>query len=196
VPATGLTIAIEGPSDEAVLRRVAQHVGVRVDRAYGKQGKNRLDKNLPSYLLAAQYSQWLVLRDLDHDADCAPELVRRLMPGGESPLILRVVVRSIEAWLLADRERIAAYLGVRQGKIPAAPEELERPKRTVVDLAASSSKRSIRLDMVPARGLSAEVGPAYTGRLIDFAVHHWRPEVAARVSGSLAGCLRALRSLA
>jgi hypothetical protein len=191
-----VTAAVEGIADEAVARRVVQSVGLDLGRVHGKLGKHALDRGLKGYNSAARFAPWLVLRDLDHDADCAPELCAQLVPSKSSQLALRVPVRSVESWLLADREAIAKYLGVQLVAAPSSPEDLNRPKRSLVDLARKSRRGDVRRDMVPAEGISCEVGPAYAARLIEFALGLWRPEVAAQRSDSLARCLRALRALA
>ncbi len=106
-------------------------------------------------------------------------------------------VRHVEAWLLADRERISAFLGVGTVKVPRDPETLEDPTRTLVDLARQSRRRDIREDMVPRPGSGRSVGPAYTSRMIEFAADagRWRPEVAAENSRSLGRCRNALKRL-
>jgi hypothetical protein len=137
-----------------------------------------------------------VARDLDHDAPCPPELIRRLLPEPAELMCLRVPVRAIESWLIADRPGFARYFGVAQSIVPADPEALDRPKRTVVDLARRSSKRAIRGGVVPAPGTSAEVGPAYTAAIIEYAERVWNPERAAETSESLRRCLRAVSRFA
>jgi hypothetical protein len=84
-------------------------------------------------------------------------------------------------------------LSVAGHHIPAAPENLPNPKQMMVNLARKSRKRAIREDMVPVPGTTARVGPGYTFRIMEFATTLWRPEVAARVSNSLARCISALQ---
>ena len=136
-----------------------------------------------------------MLRDLDQDADCAPELLRSLLPYPSPGMLLRIPVRALEAWLLADRHGMASFLGISESHIPEVPEALERPKRSLVDLARKSRKTALRQDIVPGQGLSSEVGPAYSARLIEFVLRHWDLDRAAKSSDSLARCLRVLRTL-
>lgn len=113
-------------------------------------------------------------------------------------MVFRVAVRAIEAWLLADRERIAAYLGVSLHSVPALPDALADPKQALVNLARKSRRRAIRDELVPREGSGRQVGPAYSSRLQDFVLHPadgWRPEVAAGNSDSLARCIRAIERL-
>lgn len=191
-----ITLAVEGIADRALAERLTRHVGLPgLAAVHILGGKHRLDQRLPSYNYAARHAPWLVLRDLDHDADCAPELGRNLVPEPAPGLLLRIPVRSMEAWLLADREAVASFLGLSAAKVPRDPESLDRPKRTLVDLARSCRKRARRLDMVPPPGHSTEVGPAYTACLIELIRDFWNPEAAATHSESLARTLAALRSI-
>ena len=64
--------AVEGDVDEAVVRRLILHVGAEPGPIHGKRGKGHLRRNLPGYNQAARYGPWVVLVDLDHDAECAP----------------------------------------------------------------------------------------------------------------------------
>jgi hypothetical protein len=112
---------------------------------------------------------------------------------------LRVAVRELEAWLLADTERIAKFLGVAVAEIPADPDSVADPKRLMVQLARSSRRRAIREDMVPNIGSGHQVGPAYTSRMIEFiqsVESGWRPNVAAGNSDSLRRCISAISNLA
>src|SRR5262249_10678899 len=117
---------------------------------------------------------WLVLRGLDRDATCAPELVAKLLPKPGRLMCFRIAVRAVEAWLLSDREQVSRSLGLSRNRIPTDSEQLENPKGDLVSLARLSRFRAIREDMVPAAGTTAQVGPAYTSRIIEFARSLWR----------------------
>lgn len=191
--------AVEGLLDEAVLRRVIEHVGARPGPVHGKNGKPFLRKRLPGYNQAAYRAPWLVLVDLDQDENCAPPFVASWLPQTAPYMCLRVVVREVESWLFADRERLARFLRVRLSRVPEEPEAVAYPKRVMVDVARFSRSRDIREDMVPRPGSGRTVGPNYTARLIQFVTEAragWRPEIAAQRSDSLAGCLRCISGLA
>ncbi|HCW50587.1 MAG TPA: hypothetical protein DGR79_00735, partial [Clostridiales bacterium] len=68
---------------------------------YGKRGKQHLIQRLEGYARAARYYPWVVLLDLDADADCAPAYRRELLGDSEGPLVLRIAVRAIESWLIS-----------------------------------------------------------------------------------------------
>ncbi len=110
-------------------------------------------------------------------------------------MALRIAVRAIEAWLLADTEGIADFIGVSRRRVPHDPEALDDPKRSLVELARSSRRREIREDFVPRDGSGRRVGPAYTARMIEFASIRWRLNEAAQRSPSLRRSLEAVQRL-
>ena len=134
--------------------------------------------------------------DLDSDYECAPLLRSAWLPEPTSGLCFRVAVREVEAWLIADVGPIAGFLSVEPTKITGTPEELPDPKLEIVNLARQSHRRAIREDMVPRSGSGRDVGPAFASRLIEYVQSAWRPEVAAKHSGSLKRALRRLSRLA
>ena len=178
--------AVEGPTDEVVLRRVIEHYGATLGAVYGKNGKPTLLKQLPGYNHAAQFHPWIVLVDLDQDADCAPPIRAHWLPNPAPNMLFRIAVREVESWLLADRETLASFLGVPLGRVPVQVEALDDPKAALVNIARTSRRRDIRADMVPRDGSGRVVGPAYTSRLIEYSQGAWRPHVAVRYSDSLA----------
>lgn len=181
--------------DEVVLRRLIILTDGTMGNVYVTQGKQRLDRQLGGYNNAARFSAWCVLRDLNGDASCATELRLRLLPKPSPLMRFRVVVRSIEAWLMADRERIASFLSISQSTIPHLPDDLPNPKQILVDLARRSHKRAVREGIVPASGGGRHVGPDYTSLMIEYVESRWRPEVASRSSDSLRRCIGKLREL-
>jgi hypothetical protein len=194
-----LTAAVEGLADEVLLKRICDSVGASVGQVYGRYGKSYILKNLNGYNHSAQFRHWVVLVDLDNDGPCVPEVLPRWLPAPSRLMRLRVAVRELESWLLADSERIAKFLGVAVAEIPADPDSIADPKRLMVQLARSSRRRAIREDMVPNVGSGQQVGPAYTSRMIEFiqsVESGWRPDVAAGNSDSLRRCISAISNLA
>jgi hypothetical protein len=187
--------AVEGDVDEVVLRRVVSPFRLILHAVYGKKGKHNLTEKLPAYNAAAQFAPWIVLRDLNQDAICAPELTRALLPIPSLFMCFRIVVRQVEAWLFADPEELGQFLGVPMSAIPNNPEGVANPKQEMVNLARSSRFRTIREDMVPRAGSGRSVGPAYTSRLVEFASKRWRPDVAEQNSDSLSRCRARIKSL-
>lgn len=189
-------IAVEGLHDLAVARRLLDELQLTEAPGPGSlEGKPKLDAKLRAYAASASVHPWFVLRDLDRDAACAGELVRQLVPQRPPLFHLRIAVRSVEAWLLADHVGMAGYLHAPVEKVPRNPDSLESPKTELVNLARKSSSRKIVTDIVPDEGGGRPTGKAYTARVIDFVRNTWRPAAAAERSPSLARCLRALRTL-
>jgi len=190
--------AVEGASDEPVFRRIVEQRGGVVHRLQVQNGKAGLKRALPGYNAAARHSPWLVLVDLDRDFPCPGALVADWLPAPSQYMCLRVVVRQIEAWLLADADRFASFFAVRRAVIPADPDELEDSKQVVLDLVATSRRSGIRQDMVPRTGSGRRVGPAYTSQLIEFVTNPgegWRLDEAMRHSRSLQKCIARLDEL-
>lgn len=180
------------------MRRLVGHVGADLGTVYGKEGKAKVRARLKGYNKAARRMPWVVLVDLNNEADCAPELRTSWIPDPAPKMCFQVAVRKMEAWLLADRKSFAQFFSIAQARIPQNPEMLADPKRTVVELARYSRRREIREDMVPRSGSGRTVGPAYTSRLIEFVgnvENGWRPGIAAKSSDSLNRCLQRLHQL-
>lgn len=190
--------AVEGDVDNAVLGRLVDFAGAKLGTTYGRTGKPDLLKRLHGYNRAAQYGPWAALVDLDQDCACAPTCRDRWLPVPSKFMCFRIAVRAVEAWLLADAERIAELLRVPRARIPTAPDELEDPKRTLVDLARRSRSRAVRDEMVPRERGGRRVGPLYQSNLIRFIDNEddgWRPQIAADASESLSRCVRSLQRL-
>lgn len=190
--------AVEGSSDEVVLRRLVIARGANVHRVQVQGGKPNLRRALPGYNNAAQGDPWLVFVDLDNDFDCAPLLIADWLARPNQFMRFRVVVRQIEAWLLADGDRFSEFFSVRRDLIPDLPDNLPDAKEALLELVGQSTKRVIREDMIPRPRSGRRVGPAYTSRLIEFVIKEgegWRPDVAAASSPSLSSCVRRLDEL-
>lgn len=176
--------------DEAVARKITNAVGATPALTYGRTGKAHLVERLPGYNLAAQYSPWLVLMDLDND-ECGPRLRAELLPDQSERMCFRIAVREVESWLMADRSEMASFLRVSSRRLPQSPDDLQDPKQSIVQAARHSRTRAIRDDIVPRPRSGRVVGPAYPSRMTEF-VALWRPEVAAATSDSLRRCLARL----
>ncbi|MBM3152941.1 MAG: hypothetical protein FJZ96_12205 [Chloroflexi bacterium] len=187
-----VSVAVEGPLDEAVINRLAQLTEIEIGTVYGKEGKNALRSKINGYNHAAKFSPWVVLVDLNHEYECAPLLLASWLPRPTPYMCLRVAVKKIESWFLADRTNIAAFLGVSASLLPRSPDLEEDAKRTLVNLARRSRYLSIRRDLVPTQSSGRQVGPAYTSRMADFVNKIWDPSRATEESPSLSKCIAAL----
>lgn len=197
-PAVYVSGAVEGTSDEPVLKRIIEATGARIHRVQVLNGKPNLRRVLPGYNEAAKRAPWLVLVDLDQSFVCPAALVTDWLPQASRYMRFRVVVRQVEGWLMADGERFAQFFSVRRAALSNAPDGLLDAKTELLRVIGTSRKKAIRSDMLPRAGSGRRVGPAYVSRLIEFASDGssgWRPEVAAGRSPSLARCLVRLKEL-
>lgn len=191
-----VNVAIEGPSDEGIATAILRECGAIPGLVQGKKGKPFLLSRLHSFNQAACYSPWLVLVDLDSCDKCVVEARTQYLARPESLMCLRIAVAEAEAWLLADQDAIAAFLGVAPPKIPAMPDQLADPKQALINLARRSRYKKIREGLVPREGSGASVGPTYASDIREFAETKWRPRIAAESSPSLRRCLTRVEELA
>lgn len=190
-----ISAAVEGDVDEAVVRRLVARAGGELGTVYGKTGKTTLRQRIAGYNNAARHAPWLVLVDLNGEAECAPPLRAAWLVNPAPHLCFRVAVRQVESWLMADADTLASFLRVARSRIPAQPEAIENAKLAMVNLARRSRRSDIRTDMVPREGAGRTVGRAYTSRLIEYADRHWRPEVAAIRAESLRRAIACVQHL-
>ena len=187
--------AVEGILDEAVLRRSAVHLGMEVGKVYGQQGKVHLESSIGGYNAAAQRWPWTVLVDLDESHACPAGLRSEWLPNEARFMCLRVAVRQVESWVLADTKNTATLLGVRRGLLPTDPDSESDAKRTLVELAEMSSRENIRDALVPPEGAKRKIGPLYNATLSAFVASRWNPDEAASRSESFRRFLGALDAL-
>lgn len=180
-----VNIAVEGNLDEAVLKKLLASVGIEVAYVYGKRGKDHIRGNIKRYNQAAARGRWVILVDLNNDAECPPPFINSWLPLRNQNLQLRIAVRAVESWLLAERDEMARFLGVSKQRIPLYPENEDKPKRILINIARHSRSKSIRTDIVPRDESTAIQGPGYTTRLIEFTIKCWNPERAASKAPSL-----------
>lgn len=191
-----ISVGVEGLSDQGVAKAIVRTCGLSVSGFYGNHGKSALLKKLPGYNSAAAFSPWLVLVDLDNDGSCPGQKRSEWLPQPSRLMCFRIAVREAEAWLLADSEEIARFLGVSQARIPPNPESFDDAKQTLISIARHSRKRDIREGLVPRDGSGRSVGPTYASDISEFARSQWRPLVAAESAPSLKKCISRVEELA
>lgn len=191
---TYINLVFEDVLSEKVLRKLicCSAVDYSIGQTLPGGGYGWIKKKIHGLNAAAKGMPYFVLTDLDTH-ECAPVFVKEWLGVPRHPnLLFRVAVREVEAWLLGCREAFAAFLGVPENRIPPNVDEIQDPKRFLVDLARRSRKGSIRRDIVPQSGSTAKVGPDYNGRLMSFVEEYWDPAVAKDRSLSLKKALEAL----
>ena len=189
-----VSVGAEGYLDFAVADRLLSRHGHIAVPTIGPNDRARVLKAVSRIAHADTAGRWLVLCDLDQD-ECAPGLIARLWPDAPPSVCLRVAVREIESWLLAD-PGIGSFLHVPNALIPNHPDELAAPKRRLVELARASTSRQIRSDLVPSSRSKNPIGRRYNPTMIHFVRNHWNPQRAAQRSPSLQRTLNAVQHLA
>jgi hypothetical protein len=183
-----VNLAVEDVLSETVARRLLANAdrSYQVGVAYGRRGYGYLRGTIRGWNRAARGVPFIVLTDLD-DYPCPTALIREWLPENKSPnLLLRVAVREVEAWLLADRMNLATYLSVSVTRVPLEPDSLADAKASLVELAGRSRSRDVRTGIAPKQGSTAKQGPDYNASLSDFARSRWNIEAARLSSPSLA----------
>jgi hypothetical protein len=196
---TEIYIATEDALSEAVAERLvveANH-GLSVAVRMGRKGNSYLKKKAADLAETARSIPVFLLTDLDC-VECPPVLITGWL--GKRPLpesfLFRVVVREIEAWLLADRDAFAKFSGVPVNKVPQNPESLDDPKQMLINLIRKHGRSAIKSEILPEDDSTANVGIGYNQILSGFVRDSWSPVKASQHADSLARARKRLREMA
>jgi hypothetical protein len=192
---TPVLFAVEGASDVAVAEKLILHVG-RVPRVVSSSGGSSvIDEKLERWARPTNRVPMLVLRDWDErdGVACSPALVDRIASKRPPNIAVRIVVRSIEAWLMADLSAARSFF--RSAAIPTQPELESRPKIALVQACKASKLRRIRDGIVPSPTSGAVVGPEYSLLVNEYARDHWDVGRAMKNSPSLARAVQRMEIL-
>ena len=183
---TSVALATEDELSEAVGRRLLAGASHQLDAGLvlRKGGSGYLRSGIGKWCALAKRQPLLLLTDLDQ-GNCASALIQDWLGEYHRPegLVLRVAVREVEAWLLADHEAMQRLLG-KKGQLPVDPDALRAPKQRLLQLA-KLAKRDVRRDLVAEKGAVAAQGIAYNARLCEFVSNDWDPQRASIRSESL-----------
>ncbi len=191
-----MTLVVEGQLDKIVTQKLISVTSINNCYFIGKRGKNWILKRLHQFNNASKRMRqpWIVLMDLDQDAECAPVYLEEKLPVPAPTMFLRLAVQEVESWLLADREGIAKFLGVSTEHVPIEVESLQKPKRTLIDIARKSRRRKVH-GMIPSPGSSGIQGKEYNSIMSEFVLYHWRPAFAVKNADSLLRFSKVLDSI-
>ena len=192
-----ITIATEDELSEVVAQRlVREFPSLAITQNLRRGGNGYLRSRLENFFALARHMPVLMITDLD-SAACAPALLQEWCGDVKmeipSQMLLRVAVREVEAWLLADEGVMGAFL--KTNKIPKDPERLKDPKKTLLSLAQKAPK-DIKDDLIAKKNSIAIQGLGYNSRLGAFVREVWCPRRAVMNADSLKRCLEKLANLA
>jgi hypothetical protein len=190
---------VEGVLEEPLARRLLSEVGIDAEQLniVVAGGCGPFWERAPSFNQAAKHLGFVLgLTDLD-DHPCPSGLIAGKLREPRHPqFVLRIHVRELESWLLADSKAWVSYLKVAEAVVPKEPDALPDPKQALVNLVRRCKKKSIVDDIVPEPGTPRVVGPGYTTRINEFIANHWNPRRGAERSPSLKRALEALERAA
>lgn len=189
-------IVVEGRLEVPTSVRLLRDLGLLVEGVHpiDKGGRISFWRDAPRYNQASRHIGLVFgLADLQGHPCPSGLIANHLKPDRHENFVLRIAERMLESWFLADAGSLADFLRISEGLVPANPEGLPHPKRTLTDLARRSTNRSIRVDLVPREGSTGIVGPGYTPRMTDYVENYWRPMEAQHRSESLKRAILALK---
>jgi hypothetical protein len=190
-------VATEDELSEAIGIRILSEINppIHTSLLLRKGGYGYLRSKMDSWCQLSLHRPVFLLTDLDNK-ECPSLLIDSWFGQKPRPenLLLRVAVREVESWLLADHEAMRFLIGAR-GKLPQNPDALEDPKQSLLQLARLA-KRDVRKDLVVETGTVASQGIGYNTRLGLLVKSHWSPKRAAERSLSLNSAIARLEELA
>jgi hypothetical protein len=194
-----ITLATEDELSEAiVLRILAAFSAITIGACLRRGGNGYLRSRIRNLCeMARRQGPVLVVTDLDTSV-CPAKLREDWLGRTPQPpgLLLRVAVREVESWLLADHDAVATLLrrSARQ-RLPDIPDRLPDPKDFLLNLARHAPK-DVRLDLRAETGAMARQGLGYNARLCHLVRTEWQPDRAAERSPSLRRAIERIRDLA
>jgi len=188
-----ITLVYEDVLSEAVMTQILNHFPNKFEilNTYPGNGFGYLKTNIKGFNQASKVNPHFMLTDLDN-YKCPVELIHDWMNFELHPdFILRIAIREVESWVLADRENLSRFFNVSIINFPKDSDMVPDPKNTLIQLAKRSNKRAIKEDIVPINQ-NAKIGPNYNGCLSDFVFNFWDIEKAILHSESLRRAIKRL----
>lgn len=192
-----VALAIEDDLTKAVgLRLLAElPVPITPNLILHKGGSGYLKSRMDSWRKISQRQVVLLITDLDRTA-CPLALRTDWLGKTHTPanLMLRIAVREVESWVLADHVAVRKLIGDK-GTLPHLPDDLADPKQHFLNIA-KLAPRQVRQDLVRESGAVSSQGIGYNACLTAWVQSVWCPERAAERSPSLQRTRRRLNELA
>ena len=188
---------VEDALTRSVVLKIAALTGMQFKSDFPavENGCGNLYKKAAKFASMARNGLHVALfTDLD-TAECAPSLRRKWFGNNSIPdsLLFRVAVRETEAWIMADKEAFARYVGISPVNFKDDPETLGDPKQFLLAVIKKHASPKLKKAMIPSG--SAAVGPEYNSIMCDFAEHLWNPERAAKHAPSLQRTFNAIKRI-
>ncbi|MFT3886071.1 MAG: hypothetical protein QM724_11780 [Flavobacteriales bacterium] len=193
-----VVLVYEDELSAAVLRRLlaASNRNFVVSREVHARGYGAMKRDVRKYEQASQVLPHIILTDLDR-VECPSVLLSQWKLNSQpGRLVFRVAVREIEAWVLADRNGVADFLGLPVSKVPVQVESIPDPKQVLLSLARGTKNRKLMEELVPPMGSTSSIGPFYNDRLSGFVMDKWNLDTACSSSKSLAKALQRIKEFA
>lgn len=191
-------IATEDILSETVAERLVHEstrnlqIAVRVRR----NGNAYLKSKFPELLKTSAKIPVFLITDLDN-IQCPVELIKSWTQNTPAPpgMIMRVAVREVESWILADRDGFSGYTGIPVEKMALNADALSDPKRVLLNLVKRYARKKIKESLLPSKSSSSKIGWEYNAVLCQFARDVWSVDRAVRHSDSLRRAVNRLSSL-
>ncbi len=188
---TYINCLVEGKLDEVVLRKLFSECSLKVGKVF-PYSLPEFSNRLKSYNQAGLHAPWFALCDLDRKA-CAPSRVQEYLPDPAQGMCFRVAVRSIDAWLLADREAMASFLRISSARILRSPEDYDNPKEALLALARNSRNREVRMALASDEKSPGKQTLGYVEVVSEFTRETWSARRARKHAPSLERAWRCCR---
>ena len=192
-----MIIATEDELSKGVAEKlIQQYTNMSINLKLRQGGYGYLRTNLQKFYGIAKHTFFLLMTDLDKDP-CPLSLIhdwhKSIPIPASNNMIFRVVVREVEAWLLADHQAMGLFLNTTN--LPLDADVIKNPKDELLKLAQKAPKE-IKKYLIAKKGsiTSRGVGIGYNAILCDFVQKSWDPERAMEHSNSLKRCCNRLKS--
>ena len=182
-----ILVVVEDELSAAIVNKLVSDSrrDINIARIVNERGNGSIKNGIDKYKSASHVLPHIILTDLDR-VECPPKLLENWNAVNlPNRILFNVAVKEVEAWLLADREGISEFLDIALNKIPRYPEEEQDPKLTLINLSRKSRRRRLAIEMTPEVGSSAQIGPLYNQRLIEYVNDKWDINRAKALSNSL-----------
>ena len=139
-----VALATEDDLSEAIgLRLLAElSTSVTPNLSLGKKGSGYLRSGIQKWRQLAHKQVVLIFTDLDR-VECPVALREDWLGSANVPvnLMLRIAVREVESWVLADHQAFRKLIG-QKGKLPPDPDSLSDPKQHLLATSETSAKNN------------------------------------------------------